>query len=208
MKTFCMLFAGVLLALFLGMDVQAFSTSTNSVVFHRNSPITQKFSTQLRMAKDEEGELKKMARSARKAGPNDRVVEIRKPLGLILEEDERGNVYVASVSPGGNAARSKKIGEGDKIVMISATFGDELWSTRGVGLNSIMKAIQVRAAPQVKLVLESTEETGVKASAAASQAQAKREKEESEKQKRDRLLKELEATESRIKSKNKFFGLF
>eukprot|EP00639_Heterosigma_akashiwo_P021418 CAMPEP_0206414970 /NCGR_PEP_ID=MMETSP0294-20121207/35745_1 /ASSEMBLY_ACC=CAM_ASM_000327 /TAXON_ID=39354 /ORGANISM="Heterosigma akashiwo, Strain CCMP2393" /LENGTH=135 /DNA_ID=CAMNT_0053877089 /DNA_START=166 /DNA_END=573 /DNA_ORIENTATION=- len=43
------------------------------------------------MAKDEEGELKKMARSARKAGPNDRVVEIRKPLGLILEEDERGS---------------------------------------------------------------------------------------------------------------------
>jgi hypothetical protein len=46
-----------------------------------------------------------MMRSARKPGPNDRVVELRKPLGIILEEDERGNVYVKDLQAGGNAAK-------------------------------------------------------------------------------------------------------
>lgn len=47
----------------------------------------------------------RMMRSARKPGPNDRVVELRKPLGIILEEDERGNVYVKDLQAGGNAAK-------------------------------------------------------------------------------------------------------
>ena len=44
-------------------------------------------------------------RSARKPGPNDRVVELQKPLGIVLEEDEKGNVYVKDLQPGGNAAK-------------------------------------------------------------------------------------------------------
>jgi hypothetical protein len=118
--------------------------------------------------------LRNMMRSARKPGPNDRVVEVNKPLGLVLEEDERGNVYVKQVQRGGNAARvsetghtqvswlylrtpplqlglrtcpfppqSGKIEEGDLISMISATFGDEMWSARGAGLGMIMQAIKV-----------------------------------------------------------------
>lgn len=39
--------------------------------------------------------------------------------------------------------------------MCSATFGDEMWSTRGVGLSRVMAAIRVRAGATVKLVLES-----------------------------------------------------
>lgn len=31
------------------------------------------------------------------------------PLGLVLEEDERGNVYVVEIYPGGNASRNKEI---------------------------------------------------------------------------------------------------
>eukprot|EP00968_Pinguiococcus_pyrenoidosus_P018269 scaffold1878_cov258-Pinguiococcus_pyrenoidosus.AAC.28 len=48
-------------------------------------------------------------RSKRDVAAGDRLVEIKKPLGLILEEDEKGNVYVASITPGGNAARTKKV---------------------------------------------------------------------------------------------------
>lgn len=35
----------------------------------------------------------------------DLVVELQKPLGIVLEEDEKGNVYVKELSPAGNAAR-------------------------------------------------------------------------------------------------------
>lgn len=50
-------------------------------------------------------DLKNKFRAARKPGPNDRVIELNKPLGIVLEEDEKGNVYVKDLTPGGNAAR-------------------------------------------------------------------------------------------------------
>uniref|UniRef100_A0A6U4EGF8 PDZ domain-containing protein n=1 Tax=Phaeomonas parva TaxID=124430 RepID=A0A6U4EGF8_9STRA len=82
-------------------------------------------------------------RAKRGVAAGDRIVEIKKPLGLVLEEDERGDVYVASVA--GNAARTGKVNVGDQVVMCSATFGDEMWSTRGSGLYSVMNAVKVRA---------------------------------------------------------------
>jgi hypothetical protein len=48
-------------------------------------------------------------RAARKPGPMDRVVELQKPLGIVLEEDEKGNVYVKELSPAGNAARVRLV---------------------------------------------------------------------------------------------------
>lgn len=55
------------------------------------------------------------ARQARKAGPNDRVVEIRKPLGLVLEENDAGDVFISKLKEGGNAAKNSKIFPGDKV---------------------------------------------------------------------------------------------
>lgn len=55
-----------------------------------------------------------------------------KPLGLILNQDATGNVYIESVAPKGYAARTGKVKEGDIVTMCSATFGDEMWSTRGL----------------------------------------------------------------------------
>lgn len=60
--------------------------------------------TVLQAGKDDEF-LKNVARSARKASATDRVVELNKPLGLVLEEDDKGNVYVADLQAGGNAAK-------------------------------------------------------------------------------------------------------
>lgn len=34
---------------------------------------------------------------------------IHQPMGLVLEEDERGNVYIVEIVPGGNASRKKMI---------------------------------------------------------------------------------------------------
>lgn len=42
-----------------------------------------------------------------KAGDN--VVSLMKPLGLILNQDQNGNVYVERVAPKGNAARTGQV---------------------------------------------------------------------------------------------------
>ncbi len=57
------------------------------------------------MAKGDD-ELNRFARSQRSAGVNDRVVELKRPLGLVLNEDDNGNVFVDTVAPKGNAART------------------------------------------------------------------------------------------------------
>ncbi len=71
----------------------------------------------------------RFTKAQRFAGADDRIVEIRKPLGLVLnQDDDTGNVYVEIVAPKGNAARTGMVKEGDIITMCSATFGDEMWS--------------------------------------------------------------------------------
>jgi len=60
------------------------------------------------MGKDDD-DLLRAARSARSAGNNDIVVELQKPLGLVLNQDDNGNVYVETVAPRGNAARTGKV---------------------------------------------------------------------------------------------------
>ena len=164
---------------------------------------------------------------------DDNVVELLKPLGLILNQDANGNVYVETVAPKGNAARSGKVKEGDIVTMCSATFGDEMWSTRGlwafdsridtlvvwswlyclfcfhegVGLTRVLAAIRVRSGNTVKLVLESPDQYKKKAEMTTKQRKAMEEAREAAQAKKDQLLAELEKDEERLKSK-KFFGLF
>jgi len=91
--------------------------------------------------------------------------------------------------------------------MCSATFGDQLWSTRGVGLTRVLSAIKVRAGPTVKLVLESTSDYKNRAAQTTKAAQAAEEARVRAQKKRDQLLSELEKDEQRLKKK-KFLGLF
>ncbi len=97
-------------------------------------------------------------RASRAAGASDRVVEIRQPLGMDLDEDKEGNVFVKKIDPRGRAARTGMIFEGDRIAMVSATFGDDMWSARGVGLERVVSSIKVRNTKPVKLVLEAPTE--------------------------------------------------
>ena len=60
------------------------------------------------MGKEEE-DLLRAARSSRSAGNDDEVVELQKPLGLVLNQDDAGNVYVETVAARGNAARTGKV---------------------------------------------------------------------------------------------------
>jgi C-terminal processing protease CtpA/Prc len=163
-------------------------------------------STALSMA-EEDQEFMRWAKQSRSAGSGDNKVELKRPLGLVLDEDDSGNVFVQTVAPKGNAARSGLVKEGDIVTMCSATFGDQMWSTRGVGLTRVLAAIRVRAGPTVSLVFESTTQRKVKGVEVAKQAEAAREAKERAQAKRDMLLKELESDEKRIK-KGKFLGLF
>ena len=161
-------------------------------------------STSLFMSDDE---FTRFSRAQRQAGADDRVVELKRPLGLVLEEDAEGNVYVETVAPRGNAARSGMVQEGDIVTMCSATFGDQMWTCRGAGLTRVLAAIRIRAGPTVKLVFESTNETKNKRGNVAKAAKAAEEARLRAQQKKDQLLKELEADEKKLK-KGKFMGLF
>ncbi|GAB0492258.1 hypothetical protein MMPV_003519 [Pyropia vietnamensis] len=115
-------------------------------------------------------------RSKRNVSPSDRSVTIEKPLGLILEESQDGMVFVAEIDPEGNAADAENIQVGDIVVAVSATFGDEVWSTRGVGLDRVMKSIKVRSGPFVTLVLETPDQLAAKKVTAMANAAERRDK--------------------------------
>ncbi|AFP65412.1 hypothetical protein CMESO_239 (nucleomorph) [Chroomonas mesostigmatica CCMP1168] len=98
-------------------------------------------------------------RAKRTVTNEDRYAIVQKPLGIILEEGDDGMVFIAKIDPKGNAARSNfDIRIGDIVVGVSATFGDEVWSTRGVGLDRVLKSIKIRSGDFVTLILESQEE--------------------------------------------------
>lgn len=54
----------------------------------------------------ENDDLLRWARQSRSASSDDNCVELLRPLGLVLQEDENRNVYVETVAPRGNAART------------------------------------------------------------------------------------------------------
>ena len=93
------------------------------------------------------------------------------------------------------------------MTMCSATFGDDMWSTRGVGLTRVLAAIRVRAGPTVKLVFESPKQYKRKKEVTTKELKAREEAEKAAQKKKDQLLAELEDTEKKLK-KGKFLGLF
>ena len=102
---------------------------------------------------------------------------------------------------------SFQVKEGDIVTMCSATFGNEMWSTRGVGLARVLAAIRVRSGPTVSLVFESPNQYKKKALTSAKQREAMEEARRAAQEKKDRLLQELEKDEVKLK-KGKFLGLF
>jgi len=155
----------------------------------------------------EDEDFMRWAKQSRSASQGDNLVELRRPLGLVLDEDDDGNVFVQTVAPRGNAARSGLVQEGDIVTMCSATFGDQMWSCRGVGLTRVLAAIRVRAGPTVSLVFENRQQKKMKGAEVARQAQAALDARERAQAKRDQLLSELENDEKKLK-KGKFLGLF
>jgi len=149
--------------------------------------------------------VRRKERNARAAENGDRIVEVVKPLGCILEEDKNGDVFVAEVTPGSNGAIAG-LQAGERISMVSATFGSEMWSTQGAGISRVTKAIKVRAGRTVKLVVQNEKEIKKAKSRASESAEAKAERFLAEQAKRDQLLKEVES--ERKNALKGGFGIF
>jgi len=132
---------------------------------------------------NEESQKRRDSLSFRSARPGDRKVSFRKPnaatqgimLGLKFREGWGKAVFIDKIVPNTEAARLKasgKIKEGDEIVMVSATFGDEMWSCRGSGKYRLEKSIAVRQGMTIDFVVESPDDNSMQnKKKAASEAQ-------------------------------------
>lgn len=144
-----------------------------AVLTHRQQPTCSARTTSPTMinlfGNNEESQKRREALSFRSARPGDRKVTFRKPnqatdgllLGLKFRESFGKGVYIDKIVEGTEAARLKregKIFEGDEVVMVSATFGDEMWSARGVGKYRLEKSIAVRQGMTISFVLESPQD--------------------------------------------------
>jgi hypothetical protein len=92
--------------------------------------------------------------------------------------------------------------------MCSATFGDDMWSCRGVGLTRVLAAIRLRSGATVSLVFESPGSYKTKKADTVKQLQAREAAAAAAQQKKDALLQELERDEVKLKKGKGFFGLF
>ena len=80
-------------------------------------------------------------------------------LGLKFRESFGKAVYIDQIIPGTQAAALEakgQISKGDEITMVSATFGDEMWSAKNVGKYRLEKSIAVRQGMFIKFVVESS----------------------------------------------------
>lgn len=71
-------------------------------------------------------------------------VEVKKPLGLILEEDGLGGIVVVEVVSEGNSAKTKLIRAGDKILAISAQIKTRAQDYGGVSVGSGEETIRLQ----------------------------------------------------------------
>jgi hypothetical protein len=82
--------------------------SASNIAGFAPSSQTKSSSTSLSMSSKDE-ELLRWAKASRSASSEDTVVELNRPLGLVLSADDDGNVYVETVAPKGNAARTGQV---------------------------------------------------------------------------------------------------
>jgi hypothetical protein len=105
----------VLLVLFLGA-AQAFQSPSTPLLLLRSTRVSSSSSTNRISALystskqgNNDSDYLRWARASRSASADDNVVELLRPLGLVLNQDDNGNVYVETVAPRGNAARTGKV---------------------------------------------------------------------------------------------------
>eukprot|EP00933_Yihiella_yeosuensis_P023562 TRINITY_DN18353_c0_g2_i1.p1 TRINITY_DN18353_c0_g2~~TRINITY_DN18353_c0_g2_i1.p1 ORF type:complete len:215 (+),score=42.60 TRINITY_DN18353_c0_g2_i1:118-762(+) len=81
-----------------------------------------------------------------------RIVEVELPLGVEFEERDGGDIYVQEVDPSSNAY-AQGVRKGAQLVKMSATFGDEMWSTRKVGMMQFQTVLDSRFGNSIRMAL-------------------------------------------------------
>ena len=81
----------------------------------RAAPLSMSWQPNTDFNGESSGRLTDFERSARDAGVGDRKVTIRKPLGLVLDANAQGDVYVKEVVRGGNAEAIGGVNVGDTV---------------------------------------------------------------------------------------------
>jgi len=159
-------------------------------------------------SRQQRGEL-----SLRTALPGMRKVTFRKPnkatkgilLGMQFGESFGKAVYIQKILPGTEAARLEREGllkVGDEVTMVSATFGDEMWSARNVGKYRLEKSIAVRQGMTISFVFENSDDKSkLKRKAVAQKAKKEQEK-------MNRLQAQLTKEVQEEKKKGLFGGWF
>lgn len=97
-------------------------------------------------------------KASRDAEDSSRVVEVTMPLGIDFEERDGGDIYIKSVDKSSDAY-AQGVRPGAQLVMISATFGDEMWNTRNVGLTQFFTVLNSRFGSTMKLALEKEDQS-------------------------------------------------
>mmetsp|Transcript_50657 Transcript_50657/g.141852 ORF Transcript_50657/g.141852 Transcript_50657/m.141852 type:complete len:219 (+) Transcript_50657:210-866(+) len=128
-----------------------------------------------------------------------RVVECNMPLGVDFEERGGGNIFVKNVDPSSDAF-SQGVRPGAQLVMVSATFGDDMWNARGVGMTQLNTVIASRFGATIKLALEQ-EDKNILSSFFPALA-PKKESAEAEKKKQAELASIFDKEEDKLKGKN------
>lgn len=130
-------------------------------------------------------------------------------MGMELDEDDKGNVFVKSIEKNGRAEKSGVVFVGDYVAMVSATFGEDLWSCRGVGLNRVLSCIKVRNNKPVVLVLEAANEAEEKKRRAIAYKELTVEEKRLAQEKADNLLTAMVDDDKNLLNKRKgLFGLW
>lgn len=85
------------------------------------------------------------------AAVNQMEIELRRPLGITVQEAFDGAVYVIATRENAAAAG---IQVGDVVIGVSGIFGDEVWNVRGKGVAKVESLIRSRDADTVNIRLE------------------------------------------------------
>jgi len=132
-----------------------------------------------------------------------RLVECSKPLGVQFEEKDGGDIYIKAVDPASDAY-DQGVRAGAQLVMVSATFGDEMWNTKQVGMTQLMTVLNSRFGNTITLALEKENKAaagGFFDQFAPKEPQTEADK-QAEKNKKAKMASTFEEEEAKLADKN------
>eukprot|EP00930_Biecheleria_cincta_P074168 TRINITY_DN61373_c0_g1_i1.p2 TRINITY_DN61373_c0_g1~~TRINITY_DN61373_c0_g1_i1.p2 ORF type:complete len:252 (+),score=57.46 TRINITY_DN61373_c0_g1_i1:71-757(+) len=139
-----------------------------------------------------------------------RVVEVQMPLAVEFEERQGGDIFIKTVAEDSDAW-AQGVRPDTQLVEVSATFGDEMWNTRGVGMKQFTTVVNSRFGGTIKLALKSGEEKknilsnfldGFSSGSKKQEEAAPKESKEDFEQRQRNLLIEFEREEARLADKD------